>query len=66
MIGDLGEALTRMNHHGFLMNEDHVGADRDWRSLRKTHQHCLLPDENLGILEEPRRDLEGVQMRLDI
>ena len=45
MIGDLGEALTRMNHHGCLMNEDHVGADRDWRSLRKTQQHCLLHDK---------------------
>ena len=46
MIGDLGEALTRMNHHGFLMNEDRVGADRDWRSLRKTQQHCLLHDKS--------------------
>ena len=46
MIGDLGEALPRMNHHGFLMNEDHVGADRDWRSLRKTQQHCLLHDKS--------------------
>ena len=46
MIGDLGEALPRMNHHGFWMNEDHVGADRDWRSPRKTQQHCLLHDKS--------------------